>query len=138
MTTIKKNNETMALQTGISSVIALLTIILLFIAGCSKDTKEIKDNNEIKEITKKYDSGQLKEKFEGRINPKGIYIKHGIYVSWYENRQKKQEGEFKDGKESGKHIFWYDNGQKESEGEFENGKKIRTWIYWDKDGHKKI
>lgn len=43
----------------------------------------------------RYDNGQLKEKYALRKDSEGNYIKHGKYISWYENGEKKQEGEFK-------------------------------------------
>jgi hypothetical protein len=48
-----------------------------------------------RKLETRYDNGQLKEKYALRKDSEGNYIKHGKYVSWYENGEKKQEGEFK-------------------------------------------
>jgi len=43
-------------------------------------------------------------------------------TTYYENKQKQMEGEFKDGKRNGLWVSWYMNGRKWSEGSFKNGK----------------
>tara|TARA_B100000959_G_C14876565_1_gene580677 strand:- start:75 stop:248 length:174 start_codon:yes stop_codon:yes gene_type:complete len=41
--------------------------------------------------------------------------KHGKDIEWYENGQKKREGEFLKGKRHGKLTIWHENGQKASD-----------------------
>jgi antitoxin component YwqK of YwqJK toxin-antitoxin module/predicted esterase len=55
---------------------------------------------------------------------------------FYENGQKRCEGNFLDGKKDGKWTYWYDNGSKEMEEEYVKGKPNKNWTYWDKDGEK--
>ena len=61
----------------------------------------------------------------------------GVCVDYYDNRRKKYEGKFKNGKEEGLCIHWYENGQKESEGHYRDGKEEGLWSYWDENGLKK-
>jgi len=37
---------------------------------------------------------------------------------------------------TGEWVEYYDNGQKKSEGDYENGKRINKWKYYDSDGRK--
>ena len=48
----------------------------------------------------------------------------GRHVIHYENGQKKQEGNYKEGKLDGLVTLWYENGQKESEGNYKDGKLV--------------
>ena len=54
--------------------------------------------------------------------------KHGIYISWYENSQKRSEGTYKDGSKDGLWIEWDERGQKRSEGAYKDGLKSGAWI----------
>lgn len=56
---------------------------------------------------------------------------------FYENGQKRCEGNFLDGKKDGKWTYWYENGSKEMEEEYVNGKPHGNWAYWDKEGEKR-
>ena len=86
------------------TIISILLAFLIgsYLIGCTR------------KLETRYDNGQLKEKYEVRKDNEGNYIKHGSYVSWYEEGQKKQEGFYKNNKKNGNHIFWYENGTKES------------------------
>jgi len=55
---------------------------------------------------------------------------------FYENGQKRAEGEFLDGKKHGKWTYWYENGSKEMEEEYVQGKPHGNRTYWDIDGEK--
>jgi antitoxin component YwqK of YwqJK toxin-antitoxin module len=44
-------------------------------------------------------------------------------IAYYENNQKRLEGEFKDGKRDGYWQYWYENGHKWSEGYFKEGRR---------------
>ena len=59
----------------------------------------------------------------------------GKYVGYYENGQKNEETNYKDGKIEGLLISWYRNGQKEYEGNFIDGKEEGLWTWWDKEGN---
>jgi len=76
-----------------------------------------------------------KEEFE-RIYLNGK--KDGLSISWYENGQKADERNYRNGKqegsgaygEAGLWISWHPNGQKHLEGNYRNGKKEGLWIDW--------
>ena len=57
-----------------------------------------------------------------------------LQSSWYENGQKKSEGNFKDGKRHGLSTQWYENGQKQMEGNWKDGNMHGLWISWNEDG----
>ncbi|TSA39372.1 MAG: toxin-antitoxin system YwqK family antitoxin, partial [Methylococcaceae bacterium] len=79
--------------------IILSIVCLMFAVGCSEkvtDTIQERDGlaylpNETKPFT-------------------------GVYILSYLNQQKKEETHYKDGKLEGLGIVWYENGQKKSEG----------------------
>lgn len=85
----------------------------------------------------------------------------GLYVSWYQNGIRNEEGEYSNGERHGVWRNWqsvgassflerqgaYWNGiptgiwttwhsehQKESEGEYEGGEKVGPWKFWSRDG----
>ena len=60
----------------------------------------------------------------------------GVCVDYHDNRRKKYEGPFKNGKEDGLCIHWYENGQKEAEGYYRDGTLDGLWSYWDENGQK--
>jgi len=47
---------------------------------------------------------------------------HGLATEWYENGQKKAEGNYVDGKKHGLTTMWYENGQKQAEVNYVDGK----------------
>ena len=51
-------------------------------------------------------------------------VKDRPHLIWYENGQKYEEGEFKNGKREGRWMRWYENGQKK-ERELRNGKIVQ-------------
>lgn len=57
---------------------------------------------------------------------------------FYENGQKQDEYEYRDGKEDGKFTYWYENGQKMEEGEIRNGEMKGKFTSWYRNGQKKI
>lgn len=56
---------------------------------------------------------------------------------FYENGQKRCQGNFLEGKKDGKWIYWHKNGTKEMEEEYVKGKPHGKWTYWDKEGDKR-
>ena len=63
--------------------------------------------------------------------------KNGLWIRWYENGQKKMEGFFKEGKLNGKWIKWFEDGKKWEEGYYLNGNEVGQWTYWRDDGTKR-
>jgi len=57
-------------------------------------------------------------------------------ISLYENGQKSDEDNYKDGKRDGKWADWRENGQKEEEGTHKDGKRYGKWTFWYKNGQK--
>jgi hypothetical protein len=60
----------------------------------------------------------------------------GRKVIYFENGQKRFEGNYKDGKEDGPHNAWHKNGQKSSEGNWKNGWGVGTHTRWFDNGQK--
>lgn len=73
-----------------------------------------------------------------RISPSPIrpYDYNGLWVDWHENGEKKYEGKFVNGKETGRHLAWYDNGNRRSVYDFENGKRHGMHTVWYENGIK--
>ncbi len=66
-----------------------------------------------------YPNGQVKDEVE--INTDENW--HGLYVSYFENGQKKEEGQYKDGKKHGKWTRWDEKGKVLEAAEFVDGEK---------------
>ena len=62
--------------------------------------------------------------------------KEGKWGFWYENRNKKEEGEYKNGLKEGKWTIWDYNGNKQNEGEYKNGEKEGKWTSWHENENK--
>ena len=54
----------------------------------------------------------------------------GKWIEWYDNGNKKEGGEFKDGEKEGKWTGWYNDGTVRYEGEFKDGKAEGKWSGW--------
>ena len=82
-------------------------------------------NNDKHELSEIYLT--TKNKYIGQLL-KGTNIIDGKGIEYYENGNKKYEGDFKEGKPNGKGIEYYENGNKRYEGYFKedeyNGKGI--------------
>ena len=81
-------------------------------------------------ITLWYENGQKKEE----ENYKDGEL-DGLLTWWYENGQKKVEETFKDGKWDGLATVWFDNGQKSREETFKDGKMVSATA-WKPNGEK--
>jgi WD40 repeat protein len=62
--------------------------------------------------------------------------KHGIYISWYGNWQKAEQGQYKNGVQDGLWIQWDPMGQKEGEGVYKDGNRHALWTLWYPNGQK--
>ncbi len=67
------------------------------------------------------------------VIPKSL---EGLSIYWYENGQKRAEGQFIKGKAEGLYTGWHENGQKFFEGQYKNGKKEGLWTWWHENGQK--
>lgn len=66
----------------------------------------------------------------------GVALQHGVWTTWHENGQKKEQGTFDFGKRIGKFMAWHPNGQKASEGNYDEGKQHGRWVWWHSNGQK--
>ena len=80
-----------------------------------------------------YENGQKKEE----INFKNG-MNHGLWTEWYENGHKKSEENYLEGKEDGLETEWYENGQKSFQTNYKNGKEDGLFTYWDENGNKEL
>ena len=62
----------------------------------------------------------------------------GLVKGWYENGNKKLEKNFKDGKRDGSSVMWYENGQKMEEIMYKNDQKDGLETQWHENGNKKL
>ena len=60
----------------------------------------------------------------------------GLWTDWYENGQKESERTYKDGEFDGISTWWYENGQKEREGTYKDGKEDGLFTKWYENGQK--
>ena len=58
-------------------------------------------------------------------------------IARYDDGQKNEVENDKDGKEDGRRTFYYENGQICEEGNFKNGKEDGKWTIYFEDGQKK-
>ena len=68
----------------------------------------------------------------------GNPVKHGPWVSWYPNGQKKLEGNYEDDAPSGSFTQWHDNGQRSMSAKYVDGIKQGLWTWWHPSGLKSI
>jgi len=62
--------------------------------------------------------------------------KNGLHTEYYDNGQKKEEVNYKNGELNGKWTEWYENGQIKSICFLEDGYFIGARTYWDENGRK--
>lgn len=61
--------------------------------------------------------------------------RHGIFISWYGNWQKAEQGQYNDSKRDGVWIQWSPIGKKENEGSYKDGRRDGLWTLWDSQGN---
>ncbi len=64
--------------------------------------------------------------------------KHGSWISWFSNGQRKLEGQYEHDIPVGQFVWWHANGQKSLEANYQNGKQHGTWTWWHENGQKSI
>lgn len=101
----------------------LLILILLSVAGCSRETA---DSSELKNRSGIIYRGDSKEPFTG------------IAYDRWSNGKTRLRQPFVDGKEHGWTTTWYEDGKKSSEGECSNGERIGVWNHWDRNGYESV
>ncbi len=58
----------------------------------------------------------------------------GLWKAWYENGIIWSEGEYKDGKRNGKGISYHENGKKYIEGIYRDDMRVGPWHFYDTSG----
>lgn len=126
-------------QSSVPIVVAVLCIIS--VSACSSDQGE--RCMIVCPVETKCMIGTWDEQDESEITDRPLQwcekedgTKHGKTVSWYEDGQMKEAGEYCDGVQCGIWTQWYENGQKTSEGEYCHGQKCGIWAYWHENGQK--
>lgn len=61
-------------------------------------------------------------------------MREGVWKYWYKNGQLWSECEYKGGMKNGKSTVYYDNGQKRYEGQYKDDKQVGIWRFWQVDG----
>ena len=98
-----------------------------------------KDKPQIKEVTEKYPSGEIRRRF--KVYTDTPWIKHGTYVEYYKSGNKLCEIEFKENVHDGLLVCWVDAkapAGKLLEGGFESGQKNGPFTEWHQNGKKKL
>ena len=62
--------------------------------------------------------------------------KHGIYITWYGNWRKAEQGQYKNGIRHDLWIQWDPMGEKESQGIYKDGNRHGLWTLWNPNGQK--
>jgi antitoxin component YwqK of YwqJK toxin-antitoxin module len=103
-----------------------IAFIAAFAFGCS----------EKKVVESTYENGNPRvEKF---YHKKGGELVLDREIVYYENKQKKMDGTFREDQRDGKWNAWYENGNLWSEGEYKDGKRNGPGIAYHENGKKYI
>ncbi|MCA9199308.1 MAG: hypothetical protein KDA87_17300 [Planctomycetales bacterium] len=118
---------------------------------------EYKDGRRLEKTQESYSSGQTR--YEGwtlrarlvlkepddweqgtlaQYTREGKDQRHGDWVAWFDNGQKKLAGSYEFDQPHGKFTWWHENGQKSLDAEYQVGKKSGLWTWWHKNGMKSI
>ncbi len=104
----------------------LFTLIAFLTFGCTQK----------KVVESTYENGN--PKVEKYYHKKGNELILDREVIFYENKQKKMEGTYKDEQRDGQWKAWYDDGTLWSEGEYKDGKRNGLGIAYHENGKKYI
>jgi len=126
--------------------ILLITLLVVVAFGCSrKEMVESTYENGNPKVVKYYykKGGNLvldgevvyyenkQKKIEGEYKNEQ---REGQWKAWYENGTIWSEGDYKDGKRNGKGIFYHENGKKYIEGMYRDDIRVGTWHFYDTTG----
>lgn len=82
-----------------------------------------------------YPSGRIKYRYTRYLAPSGDkWIRHGLFVGYYENGNIQTEGSYDHGTEEGVWRDYHENGRLAAQGTYEGGKEVGEWKYWAADG----
>jgi antitoxin component YwqK of YwqJK toxin-antitoxin module len=75
-----------------------------------------------------YESGAVRLRYARRLSADGSrWIRHGLFVEYYESGQVKSEGEYVDGAEEGMWRDYHANGRLAAEGAYRAGREEGVW-----------
>jgi len=89
-------------------------------------------NGQFHGVTNHYFDDLEKESF-GQLESEGWFEngeRHDVYVEYYENRNKKQEGVYVKGNKQGEWKYYHENGELESIGMYNENWKTGKWKYY--------
>ena len=105
--------------------LALLFFVLALVSCSPKKVIESRYKNGNPKVVKYYE----------KIDGKEQLIKEIIF---YENQNKKIEGDYKEGQRSGHWSAWYESGKLWSEGDYKDGKRNGSGMVYHENGKKYI
>ena len=109
-------------------VVALVFLSVVLFSGCiNEEQATIESGVEIE--FDYYDDGNIKSSISYSERGWNSY-RNGLTTEWYQNGQKKFEGNYNYDESIGEWIEWYANGQLKSKGTYNYGYKIGEWIEW--------
>ena len=76
------------------------------------------------ELTGVYEAGEKVDAF--RID--------GEHTAWFEKDRPRERVTYQDGLRHGPAFGWYPDGSRRSEGQYVQGRKSGRWVYWREDG----
>lgn len=80
-----------------------------------------------------YDNGNIRYRYTRFLSKESTHwVRHGLFIVYYENGVIASEGMYTNGLEDGLWIDYYDNGQLAARGYYKNGEQLDGWEYWDK------
>jgi len=101
-------------------------------SGREKTVRFYRENGDKKELSREilyYENGQKKQEGEYRNGER-----HGKWAHWYENGNLWSEGEFKNNLSHGYRKVYHPNGKLYYEGKFKDDKQTGTWKFYDEEG----
>lgn len=100
--------------------------------GSTKVEKYYKGEGTEKELVKEVTYYDNKQKMmEGEYKDSK---RDGDWVYYYKNGNKWSEGTFVNGLGEGKRSVYYENGEKRYEGNYSKGEETGVWKFWDENG----
>ncbi len=126
----------------------LLTCILFILCSCgdkiTEKTEETYPNKKPKTVGfyKLVEGKEIKVREKdfydnGKVKMEGEFVdgkRSGKWKAYYDNGKIWSEGEFLNGERTGLAKIYYPNGKLDTEGEYTNGKQTGTWKYYNEQG----
>ncbi len=68
--------------------------------------------------------------------PLGRDMKHGLWIAWHPNGQRRVYGNYDQDLRDGKFIWWHTNGQEALSANYQKGEPDGGWVWWHENGQK--